>query len=111
MRLFSNKRVAPKVKGDLIPGLEIGEGGRRESGRKEVKEKARNQVESGVEKSQEKATGTGMDGRAAADSQGATNKLKGGNNVETLFGKIFIGINFFQNFGLVGLMEVPWPER
>ena len=72
---------------------------------------AKDQFEGGVGKAQEKAIGKGTGRMDAANSQGAMDKLRGGDNVETLFGKVFIAINFFQNFGLVSLIDLSWPER
>ena len=68
----------------------------RDSGIDEVRGVTSGQVEGLVGKAQEKALGKGMGELDAANSQGAMDKLRGGDSAETLFGKVFIGINFLQ---------------
>lgn len=84
---------------------------RRDSVDDDFDQKGRDEMERNVGKLQEKAAGKGLGEPDAADGKGAVTTLQGGEKIETLFGKIFISLNFFQNFGLVGLMDLPWPVR
>ena len=78
------------------PDLERGELRRRGESTAEIDKKGKEEVERTADKIQESAAGKGLGDHDAADGQGAVTQLQGGDKIETLYGKVFIAINFFQ---------------
>ena len=102
--LLGNNTVGEMMKDQSRVDLEKGES------IKELDRRAQEEAERNAGRVQEKAAGKDLAEVDAANNSGAFDKLASGKGVGQLFETISIALNFFQNFGLVGLLSVPWPE-